>query len=157
MLHALPPDPPTQSHDYVVAGEAWAREPTSAACYANMAARMTDPSVARTPEGRARMRELAQEMAGLAVTSFYEANSLDRRRDEDLREKRDLLAHGLMTPAEVTQAESSWAHALQGQRWVLKQILTTYPACEFLKPVNWVVGYAETVEAILAVDGPPVR
>lgn len=144
-----------QASNYAAAGESWAREPTSAACYVELASGMDDPTRARDSEVRQRLRAVAQEMAGLAQGSFYQASGLEAKRDADLREKQDLLDHGLMAQAEIDEAAASWDYALQAQRYVLSRIITRYPSCDFLRPLRWVGNYENIVNAAMAVTEPP--
>lgn len=142
--------------DYAVAGEAWAREPVAAACYVELARRMDDPSAARDPEVRARLRESAQEMAGLAQTSFYEAATLRQKRDDDLKEKAALVSHGLMEKTEYDQSENDWNYSLNAHHYVLNRLLTTYPSCGFLRPLEWVPQYRDVIDAAMVTHDPPV-
>lgn len=141
--------------DFARSGEEWAAQQPSARCYVELGANMSDPTLARDPAVRARMLEIATRMAGVTLAAFYEISAIPGRRDADLAEKRDLVSGGLMSQAELTDAESGWASALQGQRYVLNRNLTRYPACDFLRPVRLLPDRQAIIDAARTVTEPP--
>lgn len=139
-----------QTTDYMIAGENWARQPTPARCYVEMAAGMPDPAAARDPDVRGRLRDVAQQMSGLGQTSLLALSTLPRERDEDLAEKRDLVENGLMDQGEFDAAASKWEAILAIHRRIIRRIETSYPACGLLEPMNWIVGYRSIMDEAMA-------
>lgn len=139
-----------QSTDYMIAGENWARQPTPARCYVELAAGMPDPSAARKPEVRQWLRDIGQQMSGLSQSALLALSSVPQERDADLAEKRDLVENGLMDQAELDATAAVWDSVMVSYRTIVREAETDYPACGLLEPLNWIVGYRSIMDEAMA-------
>lgn len=131
-------------------GEDWARQPTSARCYVELSANMDDPEAMRDPEVRARVRVIAQQIAGAVSNAYYSIRSIQRDRVPDEAEAADLVANGLMSAEEAVERTANWDSALATYRTIMWQASTDYPACDFLGPLR----QYNNLEEVMGTNAP---
>lgn len=125
-----------QAESYVADGAAWATQPVTGRCYVELAAKMEDPSQVRNEEVRRRLRDAAQNMAGLASRSFYSALAAQQNEAADMAEARDFLANGIISQSEFDQTAATWEGARTTWRELFAKFETSYPACDLLRPLR---------------------
>ncbi|GEM_PF-5671536 len=135
--------------------EGWAGAPTSDQCYVELAAGLNDPGIVSDPQVRLRLQAAGERFATLAAGEFRAIQALPHDREADLLELKAMAARGAVKPSEVERAAADWDRAMQGHRYLINQILSRYPSCDFLGPLRASPDYQTIVTAAARVTERP--
>ncbi|NBW11792.1 MAG: hypothetical protein EBR82_27545 [Caulobacteraceae bacterium] len=136
-------------------GRVWASAPASDQCYAELAAGLNDPGIVSDPQVRLRLQAAGERLATLAAGEFRAIQILPHDREIDLVELKEMAARGGIKPVEVEHAAADWDRAMQGHRYLINQIVTRYPSCDFLGPLRASPDYQAIVSAAARVTERP--
>lgn len=136
-------------------GQAWANAPASDQCYVELAAGLNDPGIVSDPQVRLRLQAAGERFAILAVNEFRAVQALPHDREADLLELKEMAARGGIKSSEVDRAAADWDRALQGHRYLINQMVSRYPSCDFLGPLRGSADYQAIVSAAARVTERP--